>query len=266
MKYLFVIVVMLVISSCSRVGTGEIGIVLGWDKQIKSEPVVNGIEVHILDDLIVIDGTQIRVPVENVKAKDIDGILFQDIDAQVTYNISPKGAVEFYTLTKEIDVVKDGEGLFGENTVGFRVVGKEAKNALVKAFTQFKANQVNTEKSTVEAKLSEMLSEELERRYPKTFTIVDVNIDAAQLDPNVEKVLQSQALLDSEKRTMSSKTELQIKQSELLDKEITDMRTTASKAGISVSDLMKYKNDKERNRVLSELARNGSPTQLQIKE
>lgn len=249
--------------SCSRVGTGEIGIVLGWDKQVKTDPVVNSIEMHVLDDLIIIDGTQVRVPVENVKAKDIDGILFVDIDAQITYNITPQGAVDFFKLTKEIDSTQE---VGGDQTVGFRVVGKESKNALVKAFTQFKANQVNTEKNLVEAKLLEILSAELERRYPKTFVVVDVNIDAAQLDPNVEKVLQSQALLDSEKRTMQSKTELQIKQSELIDREIMDIKATAAKAGISVSELMKYKNEKERNRVLSEMARNNSNTQVQIKE
>lgn len=262
----YLILAAFLLVGCSRVGTGEIGIVLGWDKQVKDEPVVNGIEVHILDSLIVIDGTQIRVPVENVKAKDIDGILFQDIDAQITYNVSPQGAVNFYKLTKEVETIKDSQSVLGEETVGFRVVGKEAKNALVKTFTQFKASQVNTDKAAVEAKLGEMLTQELDRRYPDTFTIVDVNIDSAQLDPNVEKVLQSQALLDSEKRTMESKAELQSKQSKLIDQEIMDIKATASKAGISVSELMKYKNEKERNRVLSELARNGSNTQVQIKE
>jgi len=246
---------------CSRVGTGEIGIVFGWDKQIKNEPITNAIEIHVLDDLLIVDSTQIRVPVENAKAKDIDGILFQDIDVQVTYNISPQGAVDFYKQTKEIDRSPEGD-----NVVGFKFITKESKNALTKTFTQFKANQVNTEKSLVENKLKEILQAELEVRYAKVFTITDVNIDSAQLDQNVEKVLQSQALLDSEKRTMQSKTELQIKQSEMLDKEIQDMKNTANKVGISVSDLMKYKNDKERNRVLSELARNNTNTQVQVKE
>lgn len=266
MRKLCMLALILLTVSCSRVGTGEVGIVLGWDKQVKNDPVVNEIEFHFFDHLIVIDGTQIRVPIENVKAKDVDGILFQDIDAQITYNVSPRGAVDFYKLTKEVESIRDSDSAFGEDTVGFRVIGKEAKNALVKTFTLFKAGQVNTDKSSVEAKLGELLTAELERRYPKTFTIVDVNIDSAQLDPNVEKVLQSQALLDSEKRTMQSKTELQIKQSELIDKEIMDIKATASKAGISVSELMKYKNDKERNRVLAELARNNPGTQVQIKE
>ena len=249
-----------ILVSCSRVGTGEIGIVLDWSKQVKSDPVVNSLEFHFLDDLIIVDSTQVRVPIKDVKAKDVDGILFQDIDAQITYNVTPQGAVNFYKQTKEVDRVD------GVSAVGFRVVGKEAKNALVKTFTEFKANQVNAEKSLVEERLSKLPSDELNKRYPDTFVIVDVNIDSAQLDLNVEKVLQSQALLDSEKRTMQSKTELQTKQSELLDKELTDMKNTANKTGVTILELMKYKNDKERNRVLSEMARNNQNTQVQIKE
>jgi hypothetical protein len=254
---LFLLVTMI---GCSRVGTGEVGVLLSWDKQLQSDPVVNSIEVHVLDTLFIIDSTQVRVPIQNIKAKDSDGILFQDIDAQITFNVTPQGAVDFYRLTKEIEYVD------GESVVGARVIEKEAKNALVKTFTLFKANQVNTDKSSVEQKLLQLLTEELERRYPKTFVIVDVNIDSAQLDPNVEKVLQSQALIDSEKRIMESKAELQIKQSSLLDEEISQMKATANKTGISLVELMKYKNEKERNKVLSEMAKNNGNTQIQVKE
>lgn len=249
------------VSSCTRVGTGEIGIVVDYMKQIKNEPVVNTFEIHLLDELVVVDGTQVRVPVENVKAKDVDGILFEDIDAQITYNVDPLGAVEFFKVTKEIDHTDEG------SFVGFRFVTKEAKNALVKTFTQFKAIQVNTEKSTIEEKLKQMLTDELDKRYPNTFKITDVNIDSAQLDQSVESVLQNQALIDSEKRTVESQIELQKMKSKMLDEELIELKTSANKAGISINDLMRYKNDKERNRVLSELARTGGTnTQVQIKE
>lgn len=262
MKSLFLLVLLVLTVACGRVGTGEVGILLSWDKQVQPNPIQNSVEITFLDEMYVVDNTQVRIPVTNVKAKDIDGILFQDIDAQVTYNTIPQGAVDFYKLTKELDSL---EG-FDNYVIGARVIEKESKNALIKVFTKFKASQVNTEKSSIEKALLEELTIELNKRFPNTFLIVDINIDSAQLDPNVEKVLQSQALLDSEKRTISSKMELQKKHSELLDSEIAEMKNTASKAGISVADLMKYKNDKEKNRVLSELARNGNNTQIQIKE
>ena len=45
-----------------------------------------------------------------------------------------------------------------------------------------------------------------------------------------------------------------------------EIKTTANKVGIPLSELLKYKNDKDRNRVLSELARNNSNALIQIKE
>lgn len=260
------ILFLLVISSvaCTRVGTGELGIVLDFNKQVKPDPVVNSWELHFIDTLYVVDSSAIRIPISDVRAKDIDGILFQDIDAQVTYNILPKGAVNFYAKTKEIDYSKES----GESTLGMRLVGKEARNALGKTFTEFKANQVNTDKAAIEKAMKERLTTELNILYPDTFQITDVNIDSAQLDANVEKVLQAQALIDSEKRTIQSRMELQKKQSELLDQELQEIKVTATRAGIPVSDMLKYKNDKERNRVLSEFARNASSgnTQVQVKE
>lgn len=264
MKYVLILCLLLPsITACSRVGTGEVGILLDFSRQVQPMPVVNEWEVHILDTLHVVDASQVRVPVSDVRAKDVDGILFQDIDAQVTYNLVPTGAPKFYELTKEIDQPKE-TGY--EPTLGFRVVGKEARNALIKTFSLFKASQVNTDKALLEKKLAELLTEELTLRYPNTFVITDVNIDSAQLDPNVEKVLQSQALIDSERRTIESRLQLQKKQSELLDQELIEIRSTAAKVGISVAELLKYKNEKERNRVLSEMARNNTNTQVQVRE
>lgn len=223
---------------------------------------MNEWELHFLDTLHVVDGTQVRLSVTDIKAKDVDGILFQDIDAQITYNLNPKGVIEFYRQTREIDRNEDGDAV-----LGFRVVGKETRNAIVKTIVQFKAAEVNTNKSALEAKLKEILTAELQSRFPDTFEITDVNIDSAQLDSNVEKVLQAQALLDSEKRTMESRLELQKKQQEVLEQELVALRAMAVKAGISVETLLKYRTDTERNKALAEMARNsGSNVQIQVKE
>lgn len=263
----FLVGLLLVVSAvgmmgCTRVGTGELGIVLDVNKEVKAMPVMNSWELHILDTLHVVDATQVRLMVTDVKAKDIDGILFQDIDAQITYNLNSKGVIDFYRKTREIDLDSDNN-----KVLGFRVVSKEARNALVKTIVQFKANQVNTDKATLEAKLKEILTAELEARFPDTFEITDVNIDSAQLDQNVEKVLQAQALLDSEKRTMESRLELQKKQQEVLEQELIGLRIMAAKAGISVETLLKYRTETERNKALAEMARNsGANVQVQVKE
>ena len=83
---------------------------------------------------------------------------------------------------------------------------------------------------------------------------------------NVEKVLQAQALLDSESRLMGAKMMIQKQQNELLKIELGEMKEIAAKIGVNVNDIMKYRNDKDRNRVLSELSKNSPGTQVQIKE
>lgn len=263
MKLVTIIVIALGLAgtSCTRVGTGELGIVLDFNKEVKQMPVLNSWEFHFLDTLYVVDSTQVRLMITDVKAKDMDGILFKEIDAQITYNLNPNGVVNFYKQTREIDKTEEGDKILGG-----RVVLKEARNALVKTIVQFKASQVNTDKSALEAKLKEILTAELNARFPDTFEITDVNIDSAQLDTNVEKVLQAQALLDSEKRTMESRLELQKKQQEVLEQELIGLKQMAIKAGISVETLLKYRTETERNKALAEMARNQGNVQVQVKD
>lgn len=266
MKFIALMLAGLTLASCSRVGTGDIGILVRLDKTVDHKAITNSVEMTFLDSVLIVDGTQVRVLAENVKSKDIDGILFVDIDAQATYNTNPQGAIEFYMKTREIDCVVQNEGSGCIDVLGHRIVKQELINSIVKAFTKFKALDVNVNKAAIEKEVSQTLQEKLNSLYKNSFEITNVNINSAQLDPSVERVLQTQALLDSEKRLISSKLELQIQQSGLFDKELMDLKNTASKIGVSVSDLLKYKNDKERNKVLSELVKNNANTQLQIKE
>jgi hypothetical protein len=65
---------------------------------------------------------------------------------------------------------------------------------------------------------------------------------------------------------MGAKTMIQKQQNELLKIELGEMKEIAAKIGVNVNDIMKYRNDKDRNRVLSELSKNSPGTQVQIKE
>lgn len=240
----------------SRIGTGEIGLKIFWDKTISDYPLTNTVEVTVLDSVIVLDATQVRVLIENVKAKDKVGTLFSDIDAQITYSLNPAGVVAFYRATREVDA----------NVLGYELIKQDSKNSIVKSFTQFDAIVVNTDKSSIEEAIKESLQKSLDKKFPNTFIITNVNINSAQLDPNVEKVMQNMALLESEKRLINSKIELQKQQSELLDKEMIDLKNTAVKSGVSVKDLLDYRTQKDRNKVLGELAKNNSNVQVQVKE
>lgn len=245
---------------CTRISTGELGLRHSFSGQIQDSVATTGFEMTVFESVTVIDATQARVLANDIRAKDVDGVLFSDIDVQATYNIKESGEVAFYKKTKEIDCVKQNDGSPCENVLGFNLVKQELVNATAKAITKFKASDVNTNKIAIEEELKKILTEKLEARFAGAFEVTNVNINSAQLDASVERVLQAQALLDSEKRLMSAKLEIQNQQTELLRREMAEMKEIASKSGVKVGEVMTFRNDKERNRLLSEFAKNNSAT------
>jgi hypothetical protein len=265
-KILALSMIMLATSACTRVQTGEIGINKSINGEVSDSPVNTGLSLTIFDTIVVVDATQVRVLADNIKAKDMDGVLFSDIDVQATYNVESQGAIAFYKKTREVDRVCDKDNQQCDNVLGYKLVQQELINAVSKSINKFKANQVNTNKVEIEAAIKAILTEKLEALYPNAFDVTNVNLNSAQLDPSVERVLQAQALLESEKRLSSIKLDVQNQQTELLQKELEDMKTIAAKAGIAVKDLMHYRNTKEYNRVLSEFAKNNGNTQIQVRD
>ena len=266
MKIIILALLSLTILSCTRVSTGELGIKRDFWGEVSDEVVTQGLPITILSDITVIDATQVRVMANDVKAKDIDGILFSDIDVQAVYNVKKDGAIKFYKQTREVDCVRENDSRSCENVLGYRVIHQELVNSVSKAVNKFKSNDVNTNKQAIEEEVKNVLVEKLESLYPGSFEVTNVNINSAQLDPSVERVLQAQALLDSEKRLMSSRMELQTQQTELLKKELSEMKDIASKSGISLVELMRFRNEKERIKVMSEFAKNSPNVQLQLKD
>lgn len=266
LKAIILILISLTILSCTRVSTGELGIERNWGGEVQDDIITKGNTITILSNVIVVDATQVRVLANDVRAKDIDGVLFSDIDVQATYNVKKEGAINFYKQTKEVDCLRDTAGSSCEYVLGYKLIHQELVNATSKGVNKFKSNEINTNKQSIEEEVKEILIAKLELLYPGAFDVTNVNINSAQLDPSVERVLQAQALLDSEKRLISSKMELQTQQTELLKKELAEMKEIATKSGISLVELMKFRNEKDRIKVMSEFAKNSPNVQLQLKD
>lgn len=256
------IFLVLALSGCTRVKQGELGIINHLSGGVADEAAHAGFNMTILDSIETVDATEVRVPMSGLTPKDKDGVL---VTAAVTstYRINPEKAVAFYKQTHEIDQVKENDTV---NTVlGYRVLEQETNNATQKAFSEFAVSEIVPRKMEMEKRLKEILQQKIDARYADAFIVVNVNINETRLGEAVELVLQSQAIAKSQKQLLELQKDLSEQETALLNKKFEGMRKVATASGISVDKVIEYKLREQYNNVLSEMAKNRSNTQVQVK-
>lgn len=252
----------LMLCSCTRIAQGEFGIVQHIGGTVDDQPAGPGFNMTVLDSILRVDGTEVRVPMQNLTPKDKDNVIFT-VDLTATYKLNPDKAVAFYKQTHEIDDVKEnGEVL---HVLGFRVMEDVINNAAAKAFNEFAVGEFGAKKMDIEQRLKELLQQKIDARYADAFTIVNVNINRTKLGEAVESVLQSQAIAKSQKALLELQQDLAVKETELIRKKIEGLHAISITTGVPVEKLMGFKLREQYNLVLSELAKNRSAnTQVQV--
>src|ERR1700677_4538175 len=124
---------MLFLMGCTRIEQGQFGIIQHFGGAIDDQAAGPGFKLNVLDSIMKVDATEVRVPMHDLTPKDKDGVLFT-VDLTVTYRINPEKAVGFYKQTHEIDRIKKNEDY--ETVMGYRVMEDVAANATTKAFNR----------------------------------------------------------------------------------------------------------------------------------
>lgn len=255
MKKILILALMAMSVGCTKVSQGEFGIVQHFGGSIGDEPAGQGFTLTILDSLLVVDGTEVRVPMENLSPKDKDGVLFS-VDLTVTYKINPEKAIGFYKQTHEVDRVEQNNER--TNVLGFKIMQDVVANSTSKAFTEFTVSEIGVKKAEIEDKLKTIVQQKIDSRYADAFVITNVNINKTKLGDAVETVLQSQAIAKSQRALIELQKELADKENELINKKLNGLKEVARQTGVSLEKLMQYKLTEQYNSVLSEVAKNQS--------
>jgi hypothetical protein len=262
MKKIWFLMALVLASGCTRVKQGELGIVSHFSGTVSDEAAHPGFNMTIFDSIETVDATEVRVPMTGLTPKDKDGVL---VTAAVTatYRINTEKAVAFFKQTHEVDQVKENESTI--TVLGYRVLEQETNNATQKAFSEFAVSEIVPRKMEMEKRLKELLQQKIDARYADAFIIVNVNINETRLGEAVELVLQSQAIAKSQKQLLELQKDLSEQETALLNKKFEGMKKVAGAAGIPVDKVMEYKLREQYNNVLSEMAKNHSNTQVQVK-
>lgn len=233
-------------SGCTRIETGNVGIIKHWDNSI--DPVVLGDGMHpmLFDSLLAeIDGTSTRVPVNNLTPKDAKGVPVDDLDIVVTYKLKSQNVARFYSTTHELDKYQDGTGRTYE-TLGLEAIKQLAPGVMQTVTETEDPVQIAKDTKAYDTKASTEFTKVLEARYPGAFEYVTVTTMHFALPASIQAQVSATAALDAEAARNAAELTL-IKQRTELAKEKAEvdaiaLRQAADAAHLSPEQLIAWRN------------------------
>lgn len=213
-------------TGCTRIETGEVGVRIGFDRQIKSGELLPGsFNQTMIGDVLTFPVKDVNVVLENMTPVAKDNSTMKDFDAVVVYNINPQQVSELYA-TKNKSFHADFKG---DTYVMYNYIVQNARNAIYKAARKYEALDMADNRTDMENFIKEEIARNLsEEKLDGSITINQVMI---------RNVLPSDTVVESANALVRSKNELKQKEVEVktAEAESRRMAALANNSGASIA-------------------------------
>ena len=212
-------------TGCTRIETGEVGVRVGFDRQIQSGELLPGsFNQTLIGDVLTFPIKDVNVVLENMTPVAKDNSTMKDFDAVVVYNINPQQVSELYS-TKNKSFHADFKG---DTYVMYNYIVQNARNAIYKAARKYEALDMADNRTDMENYIKEEIARNLaEEKLDGSITISQVMI---------RNVLPSDTVVESANALVRSKNELKQKEVEVktAEAESRRMAALANNSGASI--------------------------------
>jgi len=213
-------------TGCTRIETGEVGVRVGFDRQIQPGELLPGSFNQVLiGDVLTFPIKDVNVVLENMTPVAKDNSTMKDFDAVVVYNINPQQVSELYA-TKNRSFHAEFKG---DTYVMYNYIVQNARNAIYKAARKYEALDMADNRTDMEKFIQEEIARNLaEEKLDGSITISQVMI---------RNVLPSDTVVESANALVRSKNELKQKEVEVktAEAESRRMAALANNSGASIA-------------------------------
>ena len=213
-------------TGCTRIETGEVGVRVGFDRQIQPGELLPGsFNQTMIGDVLTFPIKDVNVVLENMTPVAKDNSTMKDFDAVVVYNINPQQVSELYA-TKNKSFHADFKG---DTYVMYNYIVQNARNAIYKAARKYEALDMADNRTDMENYIKEEIARNLgEEKLDGSITISQVMI---------RNVLPSDTVVESANALVRSKNELKQKEVEVktAEAESRRMAALANNSGASIA-------------------------------
>lgn len=212
----FIVAAVALATGCTRIETGEVGVRVGFDKQVQSGELLPGSFNQVLiGDVLTFPIKDVNVVMENMNPVAKDNSTMKDVDAVVVYNINPTAVAELYS-TKNKSFHAEFKG---DTYVMYNYIVQNARNAIYKAARKYEALDMADNRSDMENYIKEEIVRNLAEEK------LDGSIMISQV--MIRNVLPSDTVVESANALVRSKNELKQKEVEVKTAEAESRRMAA---------------------------------------
>lgn len=215
-KLAFVVAAVALTSACTRIETGEVGVRVGFDKQVKPGELLPGSFNQVLiGDVLTFPVKDVNVTLENMTPVAKDNSTMKDLDAVVVYNINQNQVAELYS-TKNKSFHAEHKG---DTYVMYNYIVQNARNAIYKAARKYEALDMADNRTDMENFIKEEITRNLaEEKLDGSITISQVMI---------RNVVPADSVVASANELVKAKNELKQKEVEVKTAEAESRRMAA---------------------------------------
>jgi regulator of protease activity HflC (stomatin/prohibitin superfamily) len=212
-------------TGCTRIETGEVGVRVGFDKQVQPGELLPGSFNQVLiGDVLTFPIKDVNVTLENMTPVAKDNSTMKDFDAVVVYNINPQQVSELYATKNRAFHAE----FKGDTYVMYNYIVQNARNAIYKAARKYEALDMADNRGEMEKFIQEEIVRNLaEEKLDGTIMISQVLI---------RNVVPADAVVESANALVRSKNELKQKEVEVktAEAESRRMAALANNSGASI--------------------------------
>lgn len=216
MKFTIIALAILTAVGCTRIETGEVGVRVGFDKQVKSGELLPGsFNQTIIGDVLTFPVKDVNVTLDNMTPVAKDNSTMADLDAVVVYNINPTQVSELYSSKNKSFHAEHRGDIF----LMYNYVVQNARNAIYKVARRYEALDMADSREAMETAVKEEIIKNLsEEKLNDSISISQVMI---------RNVVPAASVVQSANDLVRSKNELKQKEVEVKTAEAEARRMAA---------------------------------------
>lgn len=203
-------------AGCTRIETGEVGVRVGFDKQIQPGELMPGsFNQTLVGSVMTFPVKDVNVKLDDMTPLAKDNSTMKDFDAVVIYNINPQQVSELYATKSRAFHVDHG----GDTYLMYNYIMQTARNAIYKAARDYEALTMNDNRQLIEQKVKEIMQASLrEEKLDGAITVSQVL---------VRNILPADTVVASANALVKAKNELLQKEVEVKTAEAESRRMAA---------------------------------------
>lgn len=213
-------------TGCTRIETGEVGLRVGFDKQVKNEELLPGsFNQTIVGSVMTFPVKEIAIKVDDLTPLAKDNSTMKDFDLIVTYNINQAQVAEIYN-TKNRSFHANHNG---DTYLMYNYIFNATRNAVYKSSRKYEALDMADNRPVMEVEIKEQITKTLaDEKLDGTITISQVLI---------RNIVPADSVVESANALVRAKNEYKQKEVEVqtAKKEAERMQALANQGSQSIA-------------------------------